>query len=1059
MKRFKRITGAVLALAMLCTVAVANTGWSVVQASDVSFAEQFANPDSSYKPMTRMWWPNAPQDLDELESEIRTIAEAGYGGIEIACVADSSGYVDPVQYGWGSDAWNEAILLTLKTAKEVGITIDLTVGPHWPLSIPGVNPDTVDSAKEMQTGQIVVKAGDSFYGEAPKCDIPLNEPWTSDQLLYASAAKILATNYDESTGNETYTYDSEHLIAVEIGENNTIQWTAPEDGDYMLFTYWLRGSEQRSQEGMNPSFALSDPIPYTVDHFSLEGTNAFIQYWEEHLLTPEIVELLKEVGGSFFEDSLELSGDIQWTAQLGEYFEQHRGYDVTPYLPILYGAEIADQELVERVTEDYNQTLNDMYVEYHVLPMQEWMNRYGLNFRTQSYGGCVDSSQTGSLVDIIEGELLTFSGMGISLEGDNTSAEWTVDNKFRMLRGGANMGKANIVSDEIGSLMGGDWTLTTTRLLGFMNSDFSAGVNNMVVHGFPYKYAPDTHWPTYATFAPLNFGGTGKGFGVSLNNYTPQWQAWDEMLDYIARNQFVLQQGKSKVDIAIYRHETSTNGTTLSDPALVDMGYTYDYISPNAMLNNPKAVVKDGVLCPDGAGYQAMVLYDTEYLTLEGADLLLQYADAGLPIIVVGQTPSKVKGYGSHEQDYLIQEKMSALLAKENVTQIADDTTLSQTISDAGIIPSTDFAEKEQNLITVRREDSNVDYYYLFNRSSSEKVDVDVSFEGEGTPYLLNAYTGEVSRIAEYQVENGRITANIQLDPRDAMLIAIGTTDWYTDSNEEESHVISTNADAMFNQDGLNITATQSGNYTVDLSDGSSKTVEIQAAQPFELNQWHLSLESWTPTNPDYLGVDDVSRYDTTKTIYEIELGDIVPWSELEGYENVTGIGTYSTSFSLDEEWTGGTNAIIDLGTVQDGYELYVNGKQVLANEVTHQADLSGYLHIGENTVEVRVTSALINTLKDVYSELYAQRDSTVNGMLTNPVVIPYGITTISEKEPDNSSASPEPSQPGSTESSSNQTNSDGSVQTGDAALPVAGIVILTALAGSAAIITRKKHR
>ena len=1059
MKYFKRITGAILALAMLGTVTVTNTDFGVVQASDTSFAEQFANPDSSYKPMTRMWWPNAPQDLDELESEIRTIAEAGYGGIEIACVADSSGYVDPVQYGWGSNAWNEAILLTLKTAKEVGITIDLTVGPHWPLSIPGVNPDTADSAKEMQTGQVVVKAGTSFNGEAPACDIPLNSPWKSDELLYASAAKILDTNYDESTGEQTYTYDSNHFIAVEIGENNIIQWTAPEDGNYVLFTYWLRGSEQRSQEGMNPNFELSDPIPYTVDHFSLEGTNAFIQYWEEHLLTPEIVELLKEVGGSFFEDSLELSGDIQWTAQLGEYFEQHRGYDITPYLPILYGAEVGNEELVERVTEDYNQTLNDMYVEYHVLPMQEWMNSYGLNFRTQSYGGCVDSSQTGSLVDIIEGELLTFSGMGISLEGDNTSAEWTVDNKFRMLRGGANMGKANIVSDEIGSLMGGDWTLTTTRLLGFMNNDFSAGVNNMVVHGFPYKYAPDTHWPTYATFAPLNFGGTGKGFGVSLNNYTPQWQAWDEMLDYIARNQFVLQQGKSKVDLAVYRHETSTNGKTLSDPALVDMGYTYDYVSPNAMLNNPKAVVKDGILCPNGAGYQAMVLYDTEYLTLEGADLLLQYADAGLPIVVVGQTPSKVKEYGNHGQDYLIQEKMATLLAKDHVVQISDDTTLSQTIADMGIVPSTDFAEKEQNLITVRREDSNVDYYYLFNRSSSETVNVDVSFEGEGTPYLLNAYTGEVSRMAEYQVENGRVTANIQLDPRDAMLVAIGTTDWYTDGNAKESHVISTNADAIFNQNGLNITATQTGTYTVDLNDGSSKIVDMKVAQPIELNQWHLSLESWTPTHPAYLGVEDVSRYDTTKTIYEIELDDIVPWSELEGYEDVTGIGTYSTRFYLEDEWTGGTNARIDLGTVQDGYELYINGQQVLANEVTHQADLKGCLHVGENTVEIKVTSALINTLKDIYPELYAQRDSTVNGMLTNPVVLPYGIATISEKETDNSSTIPESSQPESTDSSSNPINSDGTVQTGDTALPVAGIVVLAVLAGSAVVASRKKRR
>lgn len=476
------------------------------------------------------------------------------------------------------------------------------------------------------------------------------------------------------------------------------------------------------------------------------------------------------------------------------------------------------------------------------------------------------------------------------------------------------------------------------------------------------------------------------------------------------------------------------------------------------MLNNPKAVVKDGVLCPNGAGYQAMVLYDTEYLTLEGADLLLQYADAGLPIVVVGQTPSKVKGYGNHDQDYLIQEKMATLLAKDHVVQISDDTTLSQTIADMGIVPSTDFAEKEQNLITVRREDSNVDYYYLFNRSSSETVNVDVSFEGEGTPYLLNAYTGEVSRMAEYQVENGRVTANIQLDPRDAMLVAIGTTDWYTDGNAKESHVISTNADAIFNQNGLNITATQTGTYTVDLNDGSSKIVDMKVAQPIELNQWHLSLESWTPTHPAYLGVEDVSRYDTTKTIYEIELDDIVPWSELEGYEDVTGIGTYSTRFYLEDEWTGGTNARIDLGTVQDGYELYINGQQVLANEVTHQADLKGCLHVGENTVEIKVTSALINTLKDIYPELYAQRDSTVNGMLTNPVVLPYGIATISEKETDNSSTIPESSQPESTDSSSNPINSDGTVQTGDTALPVAGIVVLAVLAGSAVVASRKKR-
>ena len=78
--------------------------------------------------------------------------------------------------------------------------------------------------------------------------------------------------------------------------------------------------------------------------------------------------------------------------------------------------------------------------------------------------------------------------------------------------------------------------------------------------------------------------------------------------------------------------------------------------------------------------------------------------------------------------------------------------------------------------------------------------------------------------------------------------------------------------------------------------------------------------------------------------------------------------------------------------------------------------------------------------------------------MLTNPVVLPYGIATISEKETDNSSTIPESSQPESTDSSSNPINSDGTVQTGDTALPVARIVVLAVLAGSAVVASRKKR-
>ena len=168
-------------------------------------------------------------------------------------------------------------------------------------------------------------------------------------------------------------------------------------GHYFLL---LRGSGQEPA-GLS-GFQYTEEPSFVVDHFSLEGTQAFIDYWNANILTDEIKELLLDVGGSIFEDSLEVSGDLVWTDQFLSYFEKHRGYDLTPYLPVLYG-NVQDEQLTERIEADYGQTLNDMYIEYHLLPIKDYANSLGLNFRVQAYGGNVDSSDAGSKVDIIEG--------------------------------------------------------------------------------------------------------------------------------------------------------------------------------------------------------------------------------------------------------------------------------------------------------------------------------------------------------------------------------------------------------------------------------------------------------------------------------------------------------------------------------------------------------------------------------------------------------------------------------------------------------------------------------
>ncbi len=43
-----------------------------------------------------------------------------------------------------------------------------------------------------------------------------------------------------------------------------------------------------------------------------------------------------QIVDGIFEDSLELSPDYLWTPKLLEEFKDRRGYDLTPYLPLIF---------------------------------------------------------------------------------------------------------------------------------------------------------------------------------------------------------------------------------------------------------------------------------------------------------------------------------------------------------------------------------------------------------------------------------------------------------------------------------------------------------------------------------------------------------------------------------------------------------------------------------------------------------------------------------------------------------------------------------------------------
>ncbi|KAI1610524.1 hypothetical protein EDD36DRAFT_467586 [Exophiala viscosa] len=383
--------------------------------------------------------------------------------------------------------------------------------------------------------KVFVEAGQTFTGSLP---LPVAAPSgneTANPSVKATPFLAAVLVAKTSTTNESATVvdcdpSTVQLITSTVS-NDTISWTAPDDGTYILVAAYGRG---------NPEAPLvTYPFPaYIVDHFSSAGVNAGIEYWSEHILTDELRALLNVSDGSIFEDSLELKYKQYWTMDFLADPNTFSGND----------------SVATQITNAFYQTVSDLYTDYRGKGIMSWANSLGLKFRLQPYTGSFDSCNIASVVDIPEGESLGF-------EGDNDA--------FRVLATGRDVGgRTTILSDELGAYGNMAYGVTWRFLSGTYNLDASLGVSQGVIHGFPYRDSPDSQWPGFAPFTPL---GTSNGFADAWGPRQPHWMFANNASLYMANAAKLLQDGGPSVDIAILNQDWGVTATW-ADTSLNDGG-------------------------------------------------------------------------------------------------------------------------------------------------------------------------------------------------------------------------------------------------------------------------------------------------------------------------------------------------------------------------------------------------------------------------------------------------------------------------------------------------------
>ena len=457
------------------------------------------------------------------------------------------------------------------------------------------------------------------------------------------------------------------------------------------------------------------------------------------------------------------------------------------------------------------------------------------------------------------------------------------------------------------------------------------------------------------------------------------------------------------------------------DTGLQEAGYTRDYLDPS-LLNLPNATVTGKRLAVEGPGYQALII-DSEQepatdpvktsMPAEVARKILGYARAGLPIIVVGTAPDRTPGL-SPSSDAELQKIIRQLLAEPNVYRVVHESDVPEKLRSLGIHPAAEPGSPSAMLSVHRRDlTTRTDYYFLYNQgvvspkgepanlfepATGTPLDIEVSLEGRGSPYLLDAWSGTITPIALYTSTDDRVMVRVRLSRDNAQLIALSDEPKRFGVPAPQVHVAASTADGA-TAEGIAVVvrAKRAGMYTTTLSNGktvSSAVGNVPAAIDLTNAKWELSAEDWQPANP-YATTFGTAAVETRKTPVTVELDGLRPWPEIPALQHASGIGTYVTSFDLPAGWTARDGATLSLGDVFDSFTLTVNGKLVPVDQLSAEAEVGRYLTTGRNTIAVRVATTLNNRLASI-DDSTAKRGLVQHYGLLGPVVLtPYAQAAI----------------------------------------------------------------
>ncbi|KAF3023628.1 hypothetical protein E8E14_012737 [Neopestalotiopsis sp. 37M] len=932
----------------------------------------FREPAAKVRPRFRYWLPDASVSPETVVADIDAAADIGAGGVEFLPFYNY-GYPAPngsdwLTYGFGTPAFLNIFRHALLAHQRRNLSMDFALGPNQGQGVPAEHTDE-GLQWDLSTFNLSIPGNRSYHGLVPGwgtgdlVGLVLGAV-EAQQNMSRSLAGLLGPN------NATWTQitlrkDSLVDLTSTVLDNGQVSIDVSESsGTYQLFAFYQRRTLAKNLDcSSNYTGTIFDNGSYIVDHFSARGAQTTIQFWEKYMLVDGIDELLMSVGNFGWEDSIESPSNISWSPSLPRHFQEKFNYTITKYLPLIMfdnnniGLQptspgkmecvLEDMDLVTSVRNDYRVALLDGYREY-VGTLRKWLNvRLGLPLSSQpAYNLPIDMLASIPEVDAPECESLGWK--------DSIDA-------YRQFAGPAHLAGKEIISNELGAVFFKAYQYTIPDLLFSFNRAVIGGINQVVLHGQQYSgNYTDTTWPGQQTFSYI--------VSEMYSQKQPAWdQGYADMLEYMARVQFIHRLGVPRVDLAVLdkRSATDPNMPRIYQPSdLENDSWTYEYISTDN-LDLDQAVAKAGVLGPNGPAFKALVIESHQNLSITSVKKLQKLAEAGLRLVFVGGD----LGYFDTEADKAAStfpREIGKLMQHQNSFS-AKTGQVSNQLKKLGLLPRVTI-KANRTWYNTFRDDPGTGSAYIFVLNDSPTSQGEIVVAGTFSPYLLDPMTGDKVPVINFQRGNSTTTIPLVLAANQTVLLELRKypdDDFPTRFASLPQSVVGHRV-----QDTsavLQVRASEAEEHAV-LVNGTSIMLgslsDPPVPSPISLSGWNLTVEHWqAPANMSDAGIV-ADKHNTSHF-----LDNLRSWARVEALRDVSGVGYYSTTF----DWhpgpssSGSVGAYIEMTRILHSVRIFVNGNRLPAFDYRNpKQDITDYLRNGSNHVLCVVPSTMWNYIMKI---------------------------------------------------------------------------------------------